>query len=54
MGHSRVYLDLLDISEREITRRLAETFDATERFEHNVELENVAIMRENFMAGLVI
>jgi hypothetical protein len=54
MGHSRAYLDLLEISEREITRRLAETTDYSERYEHNIELQNVAIMREHFMAGIVI
>jgi hypothetical protein len=54
MGHSHAYLDLLETSEREIMRRSSETHDELERFECAVELDNVAIMRENFINGFVI
>jgi len=35
------HLAILDQSERETLRRLSETTDFAERYEHNVKLENI-------------
>jgi hypothetical protein len=51
---SRNYLDLLEMSERETTRRLNESTSAVERFEANIELENISIMRSFFFKGAQI